>query len=419
MSDLESMSTKELRELVEHSKKHHAEAQQSNITGLLKSLGNSQLNYTKGVLKGGGQTLGDIGASALNWPISGIEKLTGMQLPHVPHPNLRNENPESLSESLGQMVGGEAAPFAIPGLAGVKSAQLANRAYQGLKGGAELPLIGRLLAGAGGGALEGGAANEGNRMQGAELGALLGGIGQGGNELLGVAKSIGSKNIAEHVKDYLEGKKAHFGHEFTHNLRTGEEAGANRHMKPQLANLSMLRKAGESKNIYGLEKYNQHPTLSNAHEAQSDLGKIIRKYANAQTGTLERDAYNMALRTRNRLLERISSAFHKVDLPHEAERYGNLRGEFAQSLGPYLNSPTVSKLTRANPAIRANKFADKLLQEENFIARAGENHPGLLRREKYNAVKNSPITGAAVKGAGALAAGVPLTYAIANALGLR
>ncbi|MGB4823827.1 MAG: hypothetical protein WBP82_02840, partial [Leuconostoc mesenteroides] len=68
-------------------------------------LGHGYMNYAKGAARGMGQAVGDLGASAINWPISGIEKLTGAHIPHVPHPDLINKNPESLGENVGQILG--------------------------------------------------------------------------------------------------------------------------------------------------------------------------------------------------------------------------------------------------------------------------------------------------------------------------
>lgn len=412
--DYSNLSTEELKKLIADSEAAHAENDKTEQPGLFQSLINAQKNYTKGALRGIGQGLGDFGASALNLPISGLERLTGSQLPRVPHPHLINENPESLSENIGQNVGHIGSEFLLPGGAGMKTAQLANRGYQAVRAGKDLPLIGKLLAAGAGGSAEGALGNEENRGLGAAFGAGAGAAGYAIPAAANFARSISSKNIANDVVRMLKLKKEHYGKQFQHILQSGEEAGANRYLNQQPANLSLLKRAGEGKNIYAIEKYNQNPTLTNAHDAQSDLGRIIRKYADSAEGTLERDAYEHALKLRNRLLEKISSSMTQAKVPDLVEHYGNTRSEYGKVVGLYLNSPTISKFNKKNPDIRASKVADKLLEEEKFMAHAGQNHPGLRRREVYNKVKNNKFAHGAALGLG----GLILPYEIKKLLGM-
>jgi hypothetical protein len=428
MTDLNKLSTEELRELVSNSEKHHASNQNSHISDFLKSVGHAQFNYTKGALRGAGQTLGDIGASAINLPISGIEHLTGKMLPHVPHPNLIQENPETLGESIGQKVGSELAPFAIPGLAGAKTAQLANRGYQAIKGGGQLPLLGRLLSGGAGGALEGALGNEGERIKSAELGAGIGGLGQAGSEAMQFARSLTSKDLSKHMINAYKGIANHFGERFSSHLAAGEEAGANKFLKPVSANLKLLKKDRNADEVYKIEKFNQNPTLANAHNAQSALGNLARKYELAHKGTVQSDIYEEALKHKNRLLQKISESFEKSGIPEHGQGYNQSRMEFAEHAAPYLNNPAIAGLLgkaskKGEQTVRPEKFSETFFEnkkaKEDFLSRKKKEHPELIRRERFNAVKDSPITSGAIKSSAAIAAGVPLTYAIAKALGLR
>lgn len=425
--DYENMPIEQLEKIVANSKQHYAKgatSQQSQEPGFLKSLGQMQLNYSKGALHGAGQALGDIGASIGNIPSNIIEKFTGKVPYHIPHPDLMNQNPQSLSESIGQSVTKELAPFAVPGIIGLKSAQLANKGYKALRAGKELPLIGRVLAGAGGGALEGASTNEADRLSGAKTGALIGGGGQTASEIMNFGKSIASKNIARQVKQVMEHEKNTIGSQINKTLLEGEEAGANQFLKPVKINTSLIKRTDSknSKHLYGLEKYNQNPTLQNAHNAQSDIGIILRENAGAKKGSIERDAYDQAKAAQNRLLQQISQAFERAGLSKHGETFANLRGQYSTRVGPYLNSPSISKLleTRPNmPKLRPGKFADELLKEETFLKERSEHHPGLIRREHYKKLKESDLAKGALKGVAAVAGGVPLGYAIAKALGLR
>jgi hypothetical protein len=419
-NDLSKYSTEELQAMLGKMESSSSEPQGQENPELLKSLGQGYLNYAKGALRGMGQAAGDFGASAINWPISGIEKLTGAHIPHVPHPSLLNEHPGSLGESIGQNVGQFGAMLGLPGGVGVKAAQLANKGYQTLRAGQKLPLIGKLLAGGAGGALEGAAGNEENRPLGAKIGAVLGAGGQGAASALGFAKGIRSKNIANQVKNEFERLGQHFNERFTGHLAAGEEAGANKFMRPEKANMKLLKKSGEGKLAYGLEKFNENPTLSNAHQAQSDLNKIVKKYSRSKEGTLESDVHSEALKLKNRLLKKISEGFEKAGAKEHGEGYQQSRVDYANEMAPYLDSPTINALLGRNkrgvPTIRPKEFADKLLQEEEFLAQSGQKHPELLQREKYNKLKSNKLAQGAALGAGGLSTAF-LPYEIRKLLG--
>lgn len=366
----------------------------------------SSRGFGESFLRGAGQSIGDTAASAINWPIQGIEKLTGKQFGRAPHPQLINENPESMSENLGQLLGGLAGGFAIPGGAAVKGAQLANKGYQLLKGGKELGILGKTLAGTSAGALEGAAGYEPNRGLGAAFGGTVGGASTGIPAVYNFAKSIKSKNIIKNVKDKVNELKIDYNNRFSSPLNKGEELGANQFLKPIKYDESLLKKGGDSKIVYSVEKYNKNPTLNNAHNAQSDLNKIFSKYSKSPTGTLERDKADLALALKNDLLMKIRTAMNKTEnIPHAANEnpgtglfneYQSTREGYARDLGPYLNSPTVKRIIKKTPSIRDEKAADKLLREEDFMATAGQNHPDLLRREIFNNLKKNKALGITV-----------------------
>jgi hypothetical protein len=76
----------------------------------------------------------------------------------------------------------------------------------------------------------------------------------------------------------------------------------------------------------------------------------------------------------------------------------------------------LGKNKRGVQTVRPKEFADKLLQEEEFLAQAGNKHPDLLRREKYNKIKKNKLAQGAALGAGTLATGF-LPYEIRKLLG--
>lgn len=369
----------------------------------LKSVGQGYGNYVKGVFKGGGQALGDMGASVGNLGISGIEKALGKHLPHIPHPHLLEEKESpGLGESIGQKVGG-LVPYLIPGLSGYKAASLAPN------------LISKLLAGAGTGAAAGYATNEDNRNLGALAGAAGGAAGVGVPAAFKAANALRSKNIAASVIKTKKGLEHSYGMDFEKTLGAAEDAGVNRFIGPQKGNIPLLKKGGDSDLVYALEKYNKEPTIRTAHDAQKDLNKYISSLMDAKKGTLESDALKEANKLKNRILGKIHESLQKTKSPHLADEYHNLRMGYKEDLGPYLDSETIQQLEKGK--IRPGKFANKLLEEEEFITKKGMHHKDLLKREKVNAFTGSHIGKGILGGVGAIGGGL-LPYEISKLLGL-
>ena len=225
-----------------------------------------------------------------------------------------------------------------------------------------------------------------------------------------------SKNIAKDITNEVNRLGGEFESRFNTALEAGEEAGFNKFMKKQKANIALIKKAGEGKLAYGIEKFNENPTLTNAHRAQSDLNKIVSKYSRSKEGTLESDVYDEALKLKNNLLQKISEAFEKSGSKEHGQQYQQTRVDYATDMGPYLNSKTISALLGKNKrgvqTVRPSQFADKLLEEEEFLAQAGHKHPELLRRERAKNIVKHPASKL-----GAVAGAAYLPYEIRKLLG--
>lgn len=165
------------------------------------------LDYEKSLGLGSLQGLGDVGASILNFPIEGAEKLSGRQLPHVPHPKLQQYYPEGAAGKVGSTIGEVLGGFAVPGGAFGKALKYAPEA-KGL-----LKTLARMGIGAGEGALTGAAVSEGNRGQGALIG---GGLGAGAQ---GVSKAYKS---AREFSPWDKFKSELSPEELTRNLKLAE-----------------------------------------------------------------------------------------------------------------------------------------------------------------------------------------------------
>lgn len=397
--------------------------------GALYNLASDTGSFLKGAGKGALQSVGDIGASVLNAPLDTFDYLTGTNLPKVPHPDLLNPNPESASENVGQKIGELLGGIGLPGGAGLKAVQYANKGYKALKGGKELGLAGKLLAGSAGGAAEGTLTNE-NRFEGGAAGATFGAAGHAIPASYKYLKSATANNIADEITRNVKGLKQVAHEKFTEALKVGEEAGANQFLRRQAADFELLKKAGtnggkkgEKDLLHAFVEYNRNPTLTNAHYAQRDLNKLTEKYKGASPGTLEGKAYKEALRLKNNILQKMSVAYEVADVKHAGKLYSDTRENYAKYLGPYLDNPAIAKFMTGK--LRKEKLADAILNEagkvskgENFIASKGDVLPGLERREKLK--KLAPYAQKAAIGAGGVAAaGIGLPYAIKKILGVE
>jgi hypothetical protein len=148
------------------------ESPQSDNKGFL----GNYADYAKGAGLGIAQGLGDVGASALNFPGDIISHFSGKESPyHVPHPGLEKYYPEGIWGKLGSTLGNIEGQVIAPGGVAFKALKAVNN-----------PLA-KALMGAGAGGLVGAASNEGDRIGSGITGAALGSVGGlAGNILKGL-----------------------------------------------------------------------------------------------------------------------------------------------------------------------------------------------------------------------------------------
>lgn len=377
--DLSQYSDEELEKIAA------GEDLQQPSESLLSKLGQGYLNYAGGVFRGAGQALGDVGASAANL---GLEKL-GMPY-RIPHPNLILPNP-SLAGSLGQNLGSIGAQLALPlGIAGKVGKALTNA-----------PKLAKVLGSVGSGALEGYLGNEDNREQAAALGAGLSGLGMAIPRALNYAKSFGSKSIAKDITNRMKILQKDYGNKFENLIQNASEEMPNAKLKPTLINRQLFKKGNFDKDLHALDKFNQNPSLENAHKAQSALGQIMSN-ANKKKGDLYRDISKGAKNAQDNILKQIQINLEKIKDKNYSEEYKNLRAGYGKEVGPYLKSKTISTYLKGDLAPR---YVTKgLLNETKTMSKISKYHPKLRQREiMENLLKSGlldKIAGAGAKGYG-------------------
>ena len=345
-----------------------------------------------------------MGASVLNWPLELGEKISGHQLPRVPHPHILNGQPAGFAETIGRTIGEYGAPALIPGTAAFKAASLVPKVAR--NAGALSKLLsgtGQLGAGIGGGALTGAAMNDEDRSRGALTGGALGGLGVGGAGALKALSSLKSKNIAKDITKTLEDLKSSYNSRFEKPLEQGEKLGANEHLYEQGGNLKLLKQIGNSDYLHAIKKYNESPTLKGAHDAQRNLNYYVADLMKKPKSSLRDEAITHAKELKSGLLERIEKSLNKVGADNLAKDYSSARTGYAKDVGPYLSSKAIQQLQKGN--IRPSRFADALIEDEKFLAKRGEHHPELKQREFIIKALKSPVV-KHIAGYGAAAIGL-------------
>jgi cellobiose-specific phosphotransferase system component IIA len=311
---------------------------------------------------------------------------------------IAQRNPESSARSFGQTIGSIAAPAALSAYSGQFAVPAAEAAASSMglsaAGNPISMMIARALGAGAGGAAEGYiTGNEENRSGSALMGGLSAGAFQAGSDLLKARSSSIAKNVENTVNDL----KTSYGNQFESVLESGENAGANKFLKPMNeATIDAIKDSKYTKLSNSLTEYNKSPTLKNAHKAQSDLNKIARM-ADGSANKIGEEA----IKAQNHLMVQIGEAFEKSGAKDALNGYEALRKEYAKNVVPYIDSKAVKALI--NKELRPHKFAGEILKEENFLAKLGQNHPDLMLRESLADIGNSRL-GQAVIGAGSLAA---------------
>lgn len=434
-----SVSKRPPRNLLQE-KRNQEMAQKKQSPGMLSSIATGIGNLGTGIVEGSAQSLYDMAKSAGNLGLSAYDALNPYQLNYslndsefdewqaardpstnqggqpirgpmdvmqtpegasgarIPQMQIAQRNPESSARSFGQAVGGIAAPAVLSAYSGQFAVPAAEAAASsmGLSGSANpiSMMIARALGAGAGGAAEGYVTgSEENRAGSALMGGLSAGVFQVGSDALKTLSSSISKNVENKVTKL----KDLYGKEFQSVLESGENAGANKFLKPiNKSTINSFKDSTHTKAYNTLSEYNKNPTLINAHKAQAELARVARISEKSGNKMSEN-----AIKAQNHLMVQIGEAFEKSGAKDALNGYQILRKEYAENVVPYIDSKAVKALI--NKELRPHKFAGEILKEQDFLAKAGKSHPDLMLRESLSDIGNSKI-GQAALGIGGLAA---------------
>jgi len=361
----------------------------SRHPGLSKGI-EAAANITYPIGLGAAQGIGDVSASIGNIALNPLSRLIGKDI-RLPHPQLeQNLEPNMRNKllfGLGQLgaqipayLSGEGLIAKVLGQTGART--IGSKAATGTLSGLGL--------------------GENKEGEGRVLSGALGGLTPIGLSVLGKSTPLNSKMIAKDVLKGMESTEKHYNQEFNSIFNEAKNRNiAHVGIEIPKFNYSILKKGGSKDYLHSLNEFKKNPTLENAHNAQSDLGKYASSIGRP-SNTLEREAKDEALNLSDKLRESMMNGFSRNKSSDLALKYNNARKGYKEEYIPYLNSKSIKALKSGD--LRPSKFATKIANEEKFMSKIGQyRHPMIGYREKLLKVtKSKPFAMGIGFGAGEL-----------------
>lgn len=356
--------------------------------------------------------------SVLNTPSYIGEQITGQKFPQLPYSNLNKAfRPEQQNTTAGQ-IGSGAGGLIGDLLGGGGALKLLSKGSQAINAlhPRNIGFLENALKGAGAGYAMAGEGN--NRELGAGLGlaipSAIQGVGkalQPYNTLRKNIKigSLPAEKVAPLIKNMRKELRSDFVNRFENILERADEGGLKHIIEPRknpAATMKMLpTKQSNPYKLSGsnteqdlsqamtravkkpttiLQRFKANPTPELGHRLQSDLGKRIYKLKqkeNLPGGMLDPDKRKLERleKARKTVLSKLTAGLEKAS-PGLGKEYRSTLKDYGVTMGPYLDSKAFQKMLAGKSGNK--KFLNKLIQEEEFMHRAGRAIPELRHREQ-------------------------------------
>jgi hypothetical protein len=194
-------------------------------------------------------------------------------------------------------------------------------------------------------------------------------IGIGGALTKGASK-LTSKSVGSDIVNDVKNLKKYFKNEYGSIFNEAEKKGVKSYQsKASKKELENIMSNVDKKYYSGLEKFLDNPTTRNAHLAQSDLGKLIRKLTGKkELVTAEHDSLNSARKAQDILKQEVYSNLLKeggLELPF---KYKNVTKRYSKEMVPYLENTAIRRAS-LNPGqkgyIKPSRLPQKLKNESS------------------------------------------------------
>lgn len=326
---------------------------------------------------GAAQEIGDILSSVANAPRDLTYLLSGKEGPQFPHPEFERFLPEDASRGAYGL--GKLSTWAIPGSQAIKGPKLAKEGLSLARRAMNVPLKG---------AAYGALTNEygpGGRIGGAAGGALAGSASRAIPFLWGARNSkLGTKIL----KDF-EGEKSKYTKLYDDLFSEAESKGhKGLPLKFDESKAKNLKKVSDDNLLDRFIKYNENPTLRNAHDLQKDARILISELSKAKKksagiSSKERAALNEAKKIRADVKEAMGSEFENLGM---GGQYEDITSGYRKDVAPYRNNRAIQRASRyptEEGFIEPNRIPGKLLGESGdpFMRALGSKYPELKFRK--------------------------------------
>lgn len=174
--------------------------------------------------------------------------------------------------------------------------------------------------------------------------------------------------------------------------RTLNPSGIHAYMdKPEI---DILNPKGDLKNLY--EKFNKNPTLKNAHDLQSMLGKEAKDIIsnNSEERALKNNYFSAQKKIRNHIYNFLES--NKKGL---GDDYFNSIDNYAENVGPYLDNNKIKEIVKSkktNPQNIENIFKSPEPGIEKVTADLGDEGKNRILYAALKTPKGKKLTGEAL-----------------------
>ena len=171
---------------------------------------------------------------------------------------------------------------------------------------------------------------------------------------------------------------------------------------PELSDSTIRKFRKGPDTLESINNFRENPTLENAHIAQSDLGKLVRKakdsteYKESEAVTPYSKRVDRLSAMRDSIQKSIYDKAASVGAPELGDYYKNLTKGYAEEVAPYFQE-SIRDYEYGNKS--SGKMVKELAKNDEFKLKAGQNHEDLYR---YLALKKAATKAAKY---GATAAG--------------
>lgn len=215
-----------------------------------------------------------------------------------------------------------------------------------------------------GGGLTGAAITDSDSFGGRPLGAFFG-------SAIPAAHGLSDKTITSRATDLaknLEEKHSDIYKDIFSNAAWSDIVGTELPGSINKDSIAAISKYGNKKYANTVARYLENPTLDNAHKAQSDLGKIVRKVEGQRAARIpmasgEHEAAYLANDLRDEIKNSIHSSLTKGGREDLSKLYNDVTNSFREEVVP-LRTPAINKYMAGKSSL--GKAASSFMKDDAF-----------------------------------------------------